>query len=154
MLTIHTSTHTCAPSQDITDQKDRISGLQSDISELESAEEDIRLQLEKASDSGLKLGASDVKEYSRLREQVSSQIARENVIKSSLELDLKSKSELIKRLTSQIDGSVAEGTSGDGMIEECDKRYKLLSGAISTCTAEQKALLAAREALGRCCIEV
>jgi len=134
--------------QDIADQKERISGLQSDISELESAEEDIRAQLEKSTDSGLKLGASDVKEYSLLREQVSSQIARENVIKSNIELDLKSKHELIKRYTAQMDTTVAEGTSGDNMIEECEHRYKLLSGAVSACTAEQKALLAARGELG------
>ena len=134
--------------QDIADQKDRISGLQSDISELEAAEEDIRAHLEKSTDSGLKLGASDIKQYSALREQVSSQIARENVIKSNIELDLKSKHELIKRLTAQMESTAAEGVSGDAMIEQCEARYKQLSGAVSSCTAEQKALLAAREALG------
>ena len=92
-----------------------------------------------------------MKEYSQLREQVSAQIARENVIKTNIELELQSKAELLKRYAAQRESSEREGVSGDSMIAECESRYALLNGAISNCSAEQKGLLGARETLGEYC---
>ena len=130
-----------------------MTGLQNDIAELETAEEHTRLQIEKAADSGLKLNPADMKEYTSLRERVSSQIAIQNAEKLTIELDLKSKNELLNRINSQMETSASEETSCEGMISECEQRQTLLSGAVKNCTTEQKQLLSAREQLGKlvCC---
>eukprot|EP01032_Pedospumella_encystans_P009996 gene9996-11716_t len=133
--------------KDIADQQDKVTGLQNDIAELETAEEHTRLQIEKAADSGLKLNPADMKEYTSLRERVSSQIAIQNAEKLTIELDLKSKNELLNRINSQMETSACEETSCEGMIAECEQRQALLSGAVKNCTTEQKQLLAAREQL-------
>lgn len=134
--------------KDLQQQKDTVAGLQEDISALAAAESDLQAQLEAAAESGLKLDAAAVKEYSRLREEVSARIAAQRSEELTFDLDLKSKQELRRRLQAQEEAQQAEDAAGDRLIAECESRRALLTGAVETCTAEQTQLLAEREALG------
>jgi structural maintenance of chromosome 1 len=136
---------------DLQEQADTVAGLQSDIADLEAAEADLKAQLEATTDSELKLNPADVKEYSKLREEVSRQIATERSQELTMDLDLKSKQELQKRLQAQEEAQGAEEAAGDRLLTECMQRREVLTGAVRTCQAEQTALLASRETLGTLC---
>jgi structural maintenance of chromosome 1 len=134
--------------KDLQQQKDTVAGLQEDISALAAAERDLKAQLEASSDSSLKLDSSAVKEYSRLREEVSTRIATQRSEELTIDLDLKSKQELLRRLQAQEESQAAEEQAGDKLIAECEGRQALLRGGVAACNTEQAALLASRETLG------
>jgi len=83
--------------KDLEIQNESVTGLKKDVVSLQDVEIDLKEQLESSLDSGLKLDQSGLNEYSRLREVVSSRIATERANELTIELDLKSKQELLQR---------------------------------------------------------
>ena len=83
--------------KDLELQNETINGLKRDVIVLRDVEIDLKEQLDSSLDSGLKLDQAGLKEYSRLRELVSSRIASERANELTIELDLKSKQELLQR---------------------------------------------------------
>jgi len=83
--------------KDLELQNETVNGLKRDVIVLRDVEIDLKEQLDSSLDSGLKLDQAGLKEYSRLRELVSSRIASERANELTIELDLKSKQELLQR---------------------------------------------------------
>lgn len=134
--------------KDLQQQQDTIAGLEGDIAALQEAEAELKEQLESGADSGLKLDAASLKEYSRLREEVSARIAAQGTDEATVGLDLKGKQELLRRMQAQEESQQVEDEACDKLIAECEARHALLRSAITNCTTEQTSLLAAREELG------
>ncbi|KAJ1421694.1 RecF/RecN/SMC, partial [Ochromonadaceae sp. CCMP2298] len=132
--------------KDLDQQAQNVSGLEGDIAALEEAEGDLKEQLESAADeqSGLKLDAAGLQEYSRLREEVSARIAAQRADELTLGLDLKGKQELLERLSAQEEALRREGEAGEKLVAECQARHQFLSTGVETQTAEQVRLTAER----------
>lgn len=133
--------------KDLQQQKETVTGLQHDISDLQEAEDSLKHELQTCSESGLKLDASGLNEYSRLREEVSSRIAAQRADELTLDLDLRSKQELLQRLKAQEDAQHQESENCDRLIGECEHRNIMLSDAITSLTAEHATLLQSRTQL-------
>jgi structural maintenance of chromosome 1 len=134
--------------QDLDQQQETIRGLQGDIADLNVAAEDLKDRLEAAAESGLKMDASSLQEYSRLREEVSARIAAQRADELTLDLGLKSKQELMKRLQAQSEAHDAEDEACDKVISECVAREAALLEAVSACAAETATLMTTRENIG------
>eukprot|EP01034_Spumella_vulgaris_P028694 gene28694-35595_t len=134
--------------QDLAKQMDSMGCLQGEMDACAEDELKLSAELNAAPDSGIKLGAAERAEYSRLREKVAAQTAADHASEMTLDAELKSKQQQLIRTEAQLVACQAEIKSGEKIIDENVDRAARLREAMCSNGSERAALEAEKNSFG------
>lgn len=113
-------------------QEESLKELRKDMAELEASERDLERELQDASDKGFDLDEDKVREYARLREEVSAQNAKDLASEHAVDQEIRSKKLQIERLDVQLRSTRNEEDNTANLIQEYQTRVEKLSAAVTT----------------------